>query len=1012
MANIRAGRIVQGGSTITQQTAKNLFKRESRTLQAKLKELLYALRLEYHYPKEKILEFYVNQFFVSGNGYGLGVAARYYFDKEVDQLTLLENAFIAGSVKRPNYYNPFTKITAESKEIALNRAKIRADYVLSNMRRLGYIDQTEYGRAKTDELAFQRGRMSFSLNTVMDLVRDGLASSRIREVLDKHGISNISTSGIRVYTTVERELQDQSLYTLRRELSRLDIRLRGYDREEVQREYARLEYPGDLLADPLSFHFGRIKDLETDNEGQTHIRISFERQHIEGVIPPEGLDQAVIAVARHKRQRWSEAGKDDRAYLLAQLVRGDRVYVSIRGRNPSGMLILDLEKFPELEGAALVMQNGAIRAMAGGMENRYFNRAIDAKRAMGSTFKPFLFAASLQLGWSPVDLLDNRRDVFVYQDRPYFPRPDHHSPFEQVSMSWAGVQSENLAAIWLLYHLTDYLNPPRLREVAGYLDLAPRQGERPETNSHFRGRIRDTYGIRVTGEILRQAAYDRAVDNLEADFLFDGRIAEYRQLQQLHYGLHFDEYAEDLETKLAEEEGELSQAENKELELRRQILARNYLALAPVVNALREYRVLFDRENKPVWSFNPLILFDNESGNVGPPGGFRHDSAGRVIFSLAPPREEWQAIPEDTIRERLAAQTPEEQEEFWQSIILEGRLSLYAYQQVTAQMDREYEQLSAADPYSMEVLSSIRDYRLLVGLQYLIRLAGEAGVDSELEPVLSFPLGSNVISLLESVRMYETMITGKAFNREHHAEDDEFAGEGLAVIERIETQEGEVVYSRSGGNRQIFDALSSSSVSNILQNTIRYGTGRYAGENVSLISSDPTRQKLLSAMDLSIPLLGKTGTANQFRNAAFIGYVPVFKENEMTMELDNGYGVGVYVGFDDNRPMEKGTTHLTGAMGALPVWTDIAADIVNLNNPADRMDLADLSFNGLPLAYPQAGQVFVPVDPDRGGVMVPGRGARAATESPDQPAVLSYGHVNSAGNFEPDRLFRPFWKNF
>ncbi|HDO30168.1 MAG TPA: glycosyl transferase family 51, partial [Desulfobacteraceae bacterium] len=86
IANIKAGRIVQGGSTITQQTAKNLFKRKSRSYRAKLRELLNALRLEHYYSKDKILEFYINQFFVSGNGHGLGVAARYYFDKNVNKL--------------------------------------------------------------------------------------------------------------------------------------------------------------------------------------------------------------------------------------------------------------------------------------------------------------------------------------------------------------------------------------------------------------------------------------------------------------------------------------------------------------------------------------------------------------------------------------------------------------------------------------------------------------------------------------------------------------------------------------------------------------------------------------------------------------------------------------------------------------------------------------------------------------------------------------------------------------
>ncbi|MCK5516310.1 MAG: transglycosylase domain-containing protein, partial [Desulfobulbaceae bacterium] len=95
LKNIAAGRVVQGGSTLTQQTAKNLFRRSERSFEAKFKELLFALRLEYHYSKEQIFEFYINQFYVSGNGHGLGVAARYYFDKKTSELNLVESAFIA-----------------------------------------------------------------------------------------------------------------------------------------------------------------------------------------------------------------------------------------------------------------------------------------------------------------------------------------------------------------------------------------------------------------------------------------------------------------------------------------------------------------------------------------------------------------------------------------------------------------------------------------------------------------------------------------------------------------------------------------------------------------------------------------------------------------------------------------------------------------------------------------------------------------------------------------------------
>ncbi|MEC8422671.1 MAG: biosynthetic peptidoglycan transglycosylase, partial [Myxococcota bacterium] len=105
MQNIQAGRLVAGGSSLTQQTAKNLYYRPDRSLQSKWRELVNALRLEAHYDKDDILEFYANQFHVSANGRGIGIAARYFFDKEVEQLTTLECAFIAGMVKAPASYN-------------------------------------------------------------------------------------------------------------------------------------------------------------------------------------------------------------------------------------------------------------------------------------------------------------------------------------------------------------------------------------------------------------------------------------------------------------------------------------------------------------------------------------------------------------------------------------------------------------------------------------------------------------------------------------------------------------------------------------------------------------------------------------------------------------------------------------------------------------------------------------------------------------------------------------------
>jgi len=316
------------------------------------------------------------------------------------------------------------------------------------------------------------------------------------------------------------------------------------------------------------------------------------------------------------------------------------------------------------------------------------------------------------------------------------------------------------------------------------------------------------------------------------------------------------------------------------------------------------------------------------------------------------------------------------------------------------------------------VLSCVSDYRVMLGLQYLIHLGHRAGITSRLEPVLSFPLGSNVVSLMETVRMYETLITGNSYDivpaqespqQEELSVDDR---DGLAIIERIEGPDGELIYSSQIAARPLLDRKTSAAVSNILQDVVLYGTGRYAGKTVRLHSEDSDRDNELKQMDLPLPMLGKTGTANDFRNAAFAGYVPVGIAPEgAALTLLPGYTVGVYVGYDSNEPMKKGSTRITGAQGALPAWSTIAGAIFEREAIADRLDPVDLVFNGIGLKYPDTGQLFVPVDPKAGGRVIEGRGALHSLIAPKTPVVLSYGQVRGNGHFEPERSFRPFWFN-
>ncbi len=1014
IANVKAGRVVQGGSTISQQTAKNLFKRESRTIRAKLKELLYAFRLEYHYPKEKILEFYSNQFFVSGNGHGLGVAARYYFDKNASELSLLENAFIAGSVKRPNYYNPFTKKSKELSEKARKRAKKRAVYVLGRMYVDAMISEDRYNEALQTELEFRRGKMSFALNTIVDLVKDGLNSPVILDALEEHGISNVSTSGVRIITTVDKKLQDRSMYALRRNLARLDVRLRGYERDTVLAEYEKADFEEEIELMPGGFYFGTIVDVHKKGEKYPLIEVGLGAKRPNGLIDQEGLKRILLASARYHKNRWSDADGKDLKTLMKQFQKGDKIFVSVRSIDEDGSIVLDLERYPELQGGALVLQHGKIRAMVGGMQNRFYNRAVHAKRLMGSVFKPFLFAAALQLGWNSVDLLNNERNIFIFQDRPYFPRPDHISPHKEVSMSWAGTYSENLAAVWLVEHLTDFLTPPRLRELASPLDMAPRgDGDTTESYAHFRQRIRDDFGIVVNRNILQKAAFEKAILSLEADFLFDDRVHDYKLLQKLPYGYHFDRYLEDLLAVQKESKKKLSTREKKEYALREKILQKNYLALPESYNSLKaqqEYYINAVRQR-----LNILNIFREVKTGLPPDGYLFENEDGKIIYSLSLKHgEELQPLWVDDITNRLLFMSEAEEASFWENILLEGAISVYAYEAVTQQMALELEMLQEKRPYSMEVLTSIKDYRVMLGLQYLKDLGKEMGISSQLEPVLSFPLGSNVVSVLEAVRMYETLVSGVRYTpvkMDAVLDENDETLDGLAVIEKIETEDGKTIYSANQVLKPVLDQKTSVAVSNILENVILHGTGKYARKNVRFSSEEEEKNKALQKLDIPVPLLGKTGTANQFRNSSFFGFVPALGPGtETEMYIDNGFSVGVYVGFDDNRPMVKKTTRISGSGGALPIWSSIAEAVLLMDKSGDRVDEVDLSFNGLSLKYPNMGQIIVPVVPEKGGMVLQGSG-NGPLVGRKLPKILSFGKFGAGGHYEGKRFFNPYWKN-
>lgn len=996
--NYEAGRVVQGGSTLTQQTAKNLFKRSGRSYEAKLKELLYALRLEHHYSKEQIFEFYSNQFYVRGNGHGLGVAARYYFDKKAEELSLLESVFIAGSVKRPNYYNPFNRKSEEAKEEVRRRVKIRMAYVLKQMNNLGMITGKEYAKAAVSDIVFSEGQVGYALDYVTEMVRDAVASEEVKAALEDHGISNLATAGLRVITSVDKGLQKSTLYSLRHELSRLDVRLRGYKREEVQREIKKTNYRGDKEVTKGAFLFAEITKIRRRVKGKGTLRISvdFGGDLGGGIIDKSGLTQTLTAFVKWKKNRWSKVGKKDLSLLMKQLKEGDRVWVSIKEINEEGVVLLDLERFPQLQGGALILQKGMIKAMAGGVENRFYNRAIAAKRTMGSAFKPYLFAAALQLGWNTADLLNNRRDVFVFQGQPYFPRPDHKITTRTVSMSWAGVRSENLASVWLLYHLCDHLSPEEFKDLASKVGLAPRFKEgKEEPYNLYRSRIRDKNGIVLNRSVLQEAAYTLAVQHLETDFIFEDLVEEYTALQSLHYGSKFEQYKTDINVQLKNEK--LKTSKRTELYFRKNLLMASYLSLSLRQQQLNEFKDSIKRSARdPFYSddlYQPAVLCFDRSRR-------RYAFVGRKKVT-----KDMSIVENSRLENYFSGESLNSQEQFWSDVLLDSSISSKAIELVEKQVKFEYRRLSTLSPYSLDVLSGVRDFRIMVGLKYLIEYGHKMGISSQLSPVLSFPLGSNVVTLLEMVRMYESLVTGNANLIEAGAAVNR---DLLTILDRIETAEGEVVYSARIKKTELLAPVPRLALAHVLENTVTFGTGRYASEHTRLPVVEEGGMKNPVAMDLVIPVLGKTGTANNYTNASFFGYLPAVSQEGTGMVLNNGYAVGVYVGFDNNKAMRRTNTHITGSSGALPTWTEMVNSLLREKMYSERLDPVDISFYGLTLLHGELGQVNLGVNKEDGGTIL-NPAVKVDEKNRSQPSIMTFGTLYETGRFKLQRKYQPFW---
>lgn len=887
--NLGAGAVVAGGSTLSQQTAKNLFERQGRSLGAKFQELDYALHLEDVFEKHEILTFYANLFHVTGNGEGLGVAARYFFDKQPEQLTLLECAYLAGIVKGPANYDPH-RGGAEVRKTALERARDRTRYVLSRIveEDLDNLVPTSGDRIPASEVTalkaeasallddlpsftFANGEFRFPRTVAVDEVEAQLQSEYFQDVLARAGIEDALREGLVVVTSLDLYQQHEAVYALRHHLTEVGLWM-----EEAQTTtFVRPDDPAPAF-DPQSppirhaFRSGVVV-------GRTDRTLDIDLGGHLCVVDNQGIARAVDALHRGSignRAAW--ASKAARTALIEALSDGSVIEVSIRDTPTSGPARCDLEWTPELQGAVVVVENGEMRAMVGGNPNRDFNR-VKAKRQFGSTFKPLIFHAALNLGWQPDDPLENQKQTFRFAGTDYAPRPDH-TPAPLVSMAWAGVKSENIASVWLLAHLVDRVPPEQLRTLAASLGLGPAEGE---AVADYEGRLR-SLGVNLDAGSLVEVAYLEAKRDVADRLQSLARPEEAAVVRALPY------------------DGE----------------DRSFVALQRTAEQCREAYQQLKQSLRSTPRNPPNLWARLVDGQVALACG--HQPAGyqrpRRVIETAQNRTQRRRRP------RLFAR-PLANLVRKADVQLPGGLSLGAVGSLERAMPAD-PAAAARDlpPTDPRRLKANPDFRWLVALRYVQDLAKRYGVTSELPDVMSLPLGSVEISLQEAALLYAGITSGQTAT----ASATDVDGTPLptppspTLIAEIRDGEGRVIFKATPDPGRVASPRVATLTADILRNVVEHGTGRRAR---GLATVDGTR----------IPLGGKTGTTNDFKNAAFVGFVP--GPAERGFSAATGAVVASYVGYDDNRPMTRGNIRLSGASGALPAWMGTVAGRVRFAPP-------------------------------------------------------------------------------
>jgi penicillin-binding protein 1A len=376
----------QGASTITQQVAKNFLLTNERSFDRKIREALIAMRIESTFSKDKILELYLNEIFLGTvipgrNVHGVAAAALEFFNKSVHELTLPEMAYLAALPKGPNNYHPISR-----RESAI----IRRNWVIERMVDNGFVTREDADKAKADPLTVNLRA------TTANLLNSGYFAEDVRrELAERYGDKKLKEGGLSVRTTLDPRLQVMARKALMDGLVRYD-EARGW-RGAEKKLPATGDWGAALAAEPLYNDVQPWRTAIVLDVNDQQARIGIQPRRLPGGIVDR---ERLIGVIAADAARWT------RKRLTQTLAVGDVVYAEpVEGRQGQWRL----RQFPEISGAITVMDphTGRVLAMVGGFsfDQSEFNRASQANRQPGSSFKPFVYATALDNGYTPSSIV-------------------------------------------------------------------------------------------------------------------------------------------------------------------------------------------------------------------------------------------------------------------------------------------------------------------------------------------------------------------------------------------------------------------------------------------------------------------------------------------------------------------------------------------------------------------------------------------------------------------------------